>query len=118
MSTPPFEELSNLDRLVHEPARLSILTALASCEAADFLFLQSLTGLTKGNLNVHLSKLEQAGLVSIEKGFRGKVQRTSIRLTDLGRSSVDRHWDRLRELRAAAKKWRPSAEETVTEKDG
>ena len=115
MSTPPFEELSNLDRLVHEPARLSILTALASCEAADFLFLQSLTGLTKGNLNVHLSKLEQAGLVSIEKTFRGKVPRTSVRLTDAGRSSIDRYWDRLRQLREAADEWRSTNESSRSE---
>jgi DNA-binding transcriptional ArsR family regulator len=105
MSTPPFEELSNLDRLVHEPARLSILTVLANCEAADFLFLQSLTGLTKGNLNVHLKKLEDSGLVDIEKTFRGKVPRTSVRLTAEGRTSIDRHWDRLKTLREAAAKW-------------
>jgi DNA-binding transcriptional ArsR family regulator len=114
MSNPPFEELSNLDRLVHEPARLSILTALASCESADFMFLQSLTGLTKGNLNVHLTRLEEAGLVAIEKGFRGKIQRTSVRLTDLGRSSIDRHWEQLKALREAARKWRPAE----AEKDG
>ena len=115
MSTPPFEELSNLDRLVHEPARLSILTALASCEAADFLFLQSLTGLTKGNLNVHLSKLEEAGLVSIEKTFRGKVPRTSVRLTEVGRSSIDGYWERLQALRRAAQKWRPEGEGSSSE---
>ena len=116
MSTPPFEELSNLDRLVHEPARLAILSALASCEAADFLFLQSLTGLTKGNLNVHLGKLEQGGLVSIEKGFRGKVPRTSVRLTEVGRSSIEQYWERLQQLREAADQWRPAKEESRAEK--
>jgi DNA-binding transcriptional ArsR family regulator len=115
MSTPPFEELSNLDRLVHEPARLAILTALASCDAADFLFQQSLTGLTKGNLNVHLGKLEQGGLVSIEKSFRGKVPRTSAKLTDAGRESIDRHWDRLSALRQAAEDWRSTNERSSSE---
>ncbi|HEY3056658.1 MAG TPA: transcriptional regulator, partial [Thermoanaerobaculia bacterium] len=65
MSSQPFERLAGLDRLVHEPARLSILTALSACKSADFLFLQRLTGLSKGNLSSHLSKLEEGGLVAI-----------------------------------------------------
>jgi DNA-binding transcriptional ArsR family regulator len=65
MSATPFEQLANLDRMVHDPARLAILTALSACERADFLFLQRITGLTKGNLSSHLSKLEEAGLVEI-----------------------------------------------------
>jgi|SRR5687767_9041766 DNA-binding transcriptional ArsR family regulator len=70
MMTPtPFERLASFDRLVHEPARLAILTALSACEKADFVFLRSLTRLTKGNLSSHLSKLEHAGLVSLEKMF-------------------------------------------------
>ncbi|MEX1127939.1 MAG: transcriptional regulator [Vicinamibacterales bacterium] len=68
----PFEHLAALNRLVHEPSRLAILTALSACEKADFLFLLNITGLTKGNLSSHLSKLEQAGLVTIEKKFEGK----------------------------------------------
>ena len=115
MSKPPFEELSNLDRLVHEPARLAILTALASCDSASFLFLQSLTGLTKGNLNVHLGKLEQGGLVSIEKTFRGKVPQTSLRLTDEGREAIDRYWTHLQAVRAAADEWRIANEDAQSE---
>ena len=110
MSTPPFEELTHLDRLVHEPARLAILTALASCELAEFLFLESLTGLTKGNLNTHLTRLEQGGLVAIEKTFRGKVPRTHVRITTAGRDAIDRHWTRLQALRQAASEWRPALE--------
>lgn len=73
MMTPtPFERLASFDRLVHEPARLAILTALSACEKADFVFLRSLTRLTKGNLSSHLSKLEHAGLVSLEKMFEGQ----------------------------------------------
>ena len=70
--TTPFEELANLDKLIHEPARLSILTALSVCESADFLSLRRLTGLSDGNLSVQLSKLEEAGLVDIQKQFVGK----------------------------------------------
>ena len=58
-----------LDRLIHEPGRLAILTVLASVQDADFLFLLRATGLTKGNLSSHLAKLEDAGLVTIEKRF-------------------------------------------------
>jgi DNA-binding transcriptional ArsR family regulator len=77
----PFEHLASFDRLVHEPSRLAILTALSACEKADFLFLLNITGLTKGNLSSHLSKLEQAGLVKIEKKFEGKQPITYAMLT-------------------------------------
>ena len=53
--------VTELDRLIHEPARLLIVTILSTVESADFLFLQRETGLTKGNLSAHLSKLEEAG---------------------------------------------------------
>jgi DNA-binding transcriptional ArsR family regulator len=102
-----YEALSGLDRLVHEPARLAILTALSSCRTADFRFLQSLTGLTKGNLSQHLSKLEDGGLITIGKGFKGKVPHTTIQLTPRGRESIRGHWRRLEHLRKAATAWRP-----------
>lgn len=111
MPNAPFEDLSNLDRTIHEPARLAILTALANCESADFQFLVSLTGLTKGNLNAHLARLEQAGLVEIEKTFRGKIQRTVIRLSANGRRAIKAHWDQLAKLKAAAERWGPSGRE-------
>ena len=60
---PPFKSLAELDRMIHDPSRLAILTALSSCRSADFLYLQRLTGLSKGNLSSHLAKLEDAGLV-------------------------------------------------------
>ena len=94
-----FEEITQLDRLVHEPARLALLTALSECLSADFLFLKRLTGLTKGNLSVHLSKLEAAGLVAIGKEFIGKKPRTVLTLTAEGREAVDSHWDQLDRLR-------------------
>jgi len=105
----PFEEIADLDRLIHEPARLSILTALSACRSADFLFLQSLTGLTKGNLSAHLAKLEQAELVAIEKGYSGKVPTTQVSLTRTGRAAIERHWKRLEKLRSAALEWQPES---------
>jgi len=101
----PFEELAELDRVVHEPARLSLLTALSVCRSADFLYLQRLTGLSKGNLSSHLSKLEDAGLVVIEKVFLGKTPNTNVALTREGRSAIDRHWKRLDELRRQTSNW-------------
>lgn len=103
----PFEELAGLDRLVHEPARLAILTALSACESADFLFLQRLTGLTKGNLSSHLAKLEAADLIWIRKESAGKRTRTVVGLKERGRRAVDRHWERLEALREDTRRWRP-----------
>ena len=102
---PPFAEIAELDKLVHEPARLAILTALSACTSADFLFLQRLTGLTKGNLSAHLSRLEDAGLVQIEKRFLGKVPNTNISLSESGKSAIDRHWQRLEALRQGVESW-------------
>ncbi len=99
----PFEELAGLDRLIHEPARLAIMTALSASEGADFLFLQSLTGLTKGNLSSHLSKLEKAELVEIEKKFVDKIPNTYISLTKKGRAAIGEHWERLYRLRNSTK---------------
>ncbi len=81
--------LGALDRTVHEPARLMILAFLAELAEADFLFLQRETGLTAGNLGAHLARLEEAGYVAIEKSFRGKVPRTTCRLTDAGRNAFE-----------------------------
>ena len=102
-----FDRLAALDKSVHEPARLAILTALAACKAADFLYLQRLTGLSKGNLSSHLSKLENAELVTVEKEFVGKIPNTRISITKLGRSAVERHWKRLDQLRQASLRWSP-----------
>jgi DNA-binding transcriptional ArsR family regulator len=76
--------LAELDRLIHEPARLALAAILSVVESADFLYLQRETGLTKGNLSSHLAKLEEAGYVAIEKTYRGKVPLTLVRLTDPG----------------------------------
>ncbi len=89
-----------VDRLVHEPGRLAILTVLSSVKDADFIFLQRTTGLTKGNLSSHLSKLEDAGLVTIEKAFVRRKPRTTIALTATGRRRIADHWERLERLRS------------------
>jgi DNA-binding MarR family transcriptional regulator len=102
-----FEELAGLDKLIHEPARLSILTALVSVQSADFLALQHLTGLTAGNLSTHLSRLEEAGLINQEKKFVEKRPNTQIQITAKGRMAVERHWKHLESLRKNAQQWKP-----------
>ncbi len=110
MKRAPFQEMTELDRLVHDPSRLGILMALSACRQADFVFLLSLTGLTKGNLSTHLMKLERGHFITITKGFRGRVPRTTVELTPAGRDALRAHWKRLEQLRRAAKAWRPAEE--------
>jgi DNA-binding transcriptional ArsR family regulator len=81
------EPIAGIDRLIHEPARLMILALLYVVESGDFTFLMRQTGLTWGNLSSHLSKLEDAGYVEIEKEFVGKKPHTMLRLTDEGREA-------------------------------
>jgi DNA-binding transcriptional ArsR family regulator len=103
----PFEHLAALNRLVHEPSRLAILTALSACEKADFLFLLNITGLTKGNLSSHLSRLEQAGLVEIEKRFEGKQPVTYAMLTGEGRDALKEYWKRFDRVRQGIRTLKP-----------
>jgi DNA-binding transcriptional ArsR family regulator len=79
--------LAELDRLIHEPARLMIVMILDGVGEADFLYLQREGGFTQGNLSSHLAKLEEAGYVEIEKKFKGKLPLTVCRLTDSGRAA-------------------------------
>ena len=81
--------LIDIDRTIHEPARLIIMAILSAVEEADFLYLLQATGLTRGNLSSHLTRLETAGYVSIEKSFAGKIPRTVGRLTGEGRQALD-----------------------------
>jgi DNA-binding transcriptional ArsR family regulator len=97
--TTPYEDLSALNRLVHEPARLAILTALSACDEADFTFLLNITGLTKGNLSSHLTKLEQGGLVIIRKTFEGRIPVTYARISLDGQTALEEYWARLERVR-------------------
>lgn len=81
----PLRSASTLDRVIHEPARLTLMALLSAVESADFLFLLKESKLTKGNLSVQLSRLEEAGYVDVEKTFRGKIPHTEYRLTPKGR---------------------------------
>jgi len=81
--------MPEVNRLVHEPARLSILAHLYVVNSADYLFLQKQTGLTWGNLSSHLARLEEAGYIEVEKEFIGRKPHTMLHLTSTGRSAFD-----------------------------
>lgn len=90
-------QIADLDRVIHEPARLMIVAMLYLVKQADFLYLQAQTDLTKGNLSSHLAKLEEAGYVEIEKTYCGKTPMTVCRLTKNGRASFKAYEETLRE---------------------
>jgi DNA-binding MarR family transcriptional regulator len=83
-----FEEI---DRIIHEPARLNIMLYLYVVEKADFVYLVHKTGLTRGNLSIHLQKLEQSGYIDIKKEFVNRIPHTLARLTTRGRSAFEQY---------------------------
>ncbi len=91
-----FRDLVDIDRVVHEPARLVLLALLYPLEGADFLYLLRETGLTRGNLSAHLSRLEDAGYIDVQKGFRGRVPQTTYSLTEEGRAAFKEYRARLK----------------------
>ncbi|WP_249669660.1 transcriptional regulator [Polycladospora coralii] len=106
----PFKEMTRLNKLIHEPARLAVMNALSACTVAEFLFLQELTGLTKGNLSSHLSKLEKAGYIHIDKQFvRKKIPHTTIQITPNGQSALSNYWQQFDHIRELTKKWQKKA---------
>ncbi len=84
--------LTSLDRMVHEPSRLAILTILRRNGESNYLLILRLTGLSKGNLSNHLARLEGAGLVDIGKRFEGNKPLTAVRLTNAGRAVIEGYW--------------------------
>ncbi len=95
MATEPFASdqhpLAEIDTLIHAPARLMILTYLYVVESVDYVFLNRLTGLTWGNLSTHLTRLEEAGYVSLTKEFIDKKPNTTISLTEQGREAFRKY---------------------------
>jgi len=87
---------SELDRVIHEPGRLMIAALLYAVEKADFLYLQHETEMNKGTLSSHITRLEEAGYVEVEKTYRGKVPQTLLRLTKTGRKTFERYRSNLK----------------------
>lgn len=88
-----------VDKLVHEPARLAILSLLDGVQSADFQFVMTTLGLTKGNLSSHLSKLADAGLIQVTKVVQGNIMRTTQCITPAGHQALQRHWEKLDAIR-------------------
>lgn len=96
----PRKSDNDIDRVVHEPARLKILSILSGVESADFMFLLATLGLSKGNLSSHMDRLERAGYVKVTKTFNGKMPQTMYRVSRNGRRALSSYWSALDEIRA------------------
>ena len=96
--TTEFRRIAEVDRVIHEPARLMLVTMLYAMDSADFLYLLKETGLTKGNLSSHLSRLQDAGYVEVEKTFRGRIPLTVCCLTERGRTAFLVYLEKLRRV--------------------
>jgi len=92
---PPVKKF---DKLIHEPARLLIMAHLYVVESADFLFLMRQTGMTFGNLSSHMSRLEAAGYIDVEKEFVGKKPNTRLHLTEDGRAAFQEYRSNMRSV--------------------
>ena len=88
-----------VDRIIHEPARLKIMMILSGVDIADFNFLLNTLGLTKGNLSAHMDKLEKSGYIEIKKSFNGKIPHTDYSLTTEGNDALSKYWESLDTIR-------------------
>ncbi|MHC4639963.1 MAG: transcriptional regulator [Planctomycetota bacterium] len=88
-----------IDRIIHEPARLRIMMILSGIEQADFNFLLTTLGLTRGNLSRHVEKLESAAYLKVKKSFNGKIPNTSYQLTHKGSKTLAQYWENLDAVR-------------------
>ena len=88
--------LRELNPLLHSELRLAVMSILISVESADFVFIREQTGATAGNLSVQLDKLQKAGYITIEKGFKGKMPRTTCAITQEGVAAFEEYVTALR----------------------
>ena len=98
MKQEDLQPILDLDRMIHEPARLAILTVLTAAEEVEFQFLQRVTGLSKGNLSSHTQKLEGIGYLATTKAFRGRIPVTSFRITPEGKIALATYRQQLRKV--------------------
>ncbi|MBK8147343.1 MAG: transcriptional regulator [Acidobacteria bacterium] len=98
------EAVSNeLDKIIHERARLGIISALAANESLSFTDLKNLLNTSDGNVSVHARKLEEAGYLTCEKSFKGRVPLTEYRITEAGREALGRYLNHMEALINAMK---------------
>jgi DNA-binding MarR family transcriptional regulator len=99
------ETVSNeLDKLIHERMRLGIISALAANKSLTFNDLKSLLNTTDGNVSVHARKLEEAGYLTCEKSFNGRIPLTEYKITDAGREALNRYLNHMEALIKAMKR--------------
>lgn len=98
--------LKPLNPILHSELRLAIMSILIATESADFVYLRTETGATAGNLSVQLDKLQRAGYIEIEKGFNGKLPRTTCSMSDKGREAMREYIETLQEYLGTAIKSR------------
>jgi DNA-binding transcriptional ArsR family regulator len=90
------QKIKEIDKIIHEPARLNIMANLYVIDSADFLFMMRRTGLTFGNLSAHMSKLEGAGYIEIIKEFIGKKPHTMLKITEEGKKAFDKYTKKMK----------------------
>ena len=93
-----FTFLSDVDRIVHEPARLLILSILSILDSADFVFLLKQTGMTSGNFSTHITKLEEEQYVSVMKEFVDRKPLTVYSITKSGRAALWAYRKQMKQL--------------------
>ena len=98
MTTPAMRSFGDVDRVIHEPARLKLMALLYVLDSADFTFLMTQTGMTWGNLSAHMSKLEKAEYIHVVKTFKGKRPNTMLSLTDAGRAAFQNYRQQMQQL--------------------
>jgi DNA-binding MarR family transcriptional regulator len=104
VAVPSTDGAQKLDRLIHERLRLGILSALSVNETLTFNELKKLLDTTDGNLSVHARKLEEAGYLSCQKSFEGRVPKTQYKLTAAGRRALERYLDHMEALIGAMRR--------------
>ena len=97
-SVPEVDGAMDIDKLIHEPARYMIMAHLYVIESADFLFIMGQTGLTRGNLSSHMTKLEKAGYIKVVKEFVGRKPHTMLKLTAKGRKAFEGYRKRMQAM--------------------
>ena len=95
---------TELDRIIHERMRLGIISALAANKSLSFTDLKNLLNTTDGNISVHARKLEDAGYLSYEKSFNGRVPLTEYKITNKGRQALERYLSHMETLISAIKR--------------
>jgi len=88
-----------IDKIIHEPARLRIMMILDGLDQVDFTFLATTLSLTRGNLNRHIEKLESAGYLNVKRSFKGKVRNTSYQITQEGSKALTQYWENIDAIR-------------------